>query len=167
MKKFLYAILASALLMICLLVILINWPAVQAPARTQSGPLIIENANIIDAETGVIAPDMTLVRAGLSPLEALQAATVLSANFSGLGGSGGTVEKDKWADLLILNANPLEDITNTQDIFAVISYGSYYDRSALDELLTFSEKQANSLRTNTQLLWSLIASPLMRRQMVD
>jgi len=108
-----------------------------------------------------------LVDAGLSPVEALQAATLSPARFSGLEAFGGTVEQGKWADLLILNANPLDNIENTEDIFAVISYGHYYDRSALDELLAFSEEQAGSLRTNIQFIWSLIASPLMRRQMVD
>ena len=64
-----------------------------------------------------------LVEAGLSPLEALQAATRNPAEFLGRLGSLGTVERGKIADLLLLDANPLEDIQNTRKIHAVIVGG--------------------------------------------
>jgi imidazolonepropionase-like amidohydrolase len=63
-----------------------------------------------------------LVAAGFTPLEALQAATLNPAIFFHLG-SFGTVERGKTADLLLLRANPLNDIRNTRQIVWVISNG--------------------------------------------
>jgi Amidohydrolase family len=76
-----------------------------------------------------------LVQAGLTPLEALQTATINPAEFLGLSKTLGTVEKGKVADLVLLDANPLEDIANTKRIAAVVSSGRYFDRRALDGLL--------------------------------
>jgi len=72
---------------------------------------------------------------GMSPLAALQSATLNAARFFGLQDSLGTIEKGKVADLVLLDANPLEDIRNTQKIRAVVLNGRYLDRAALDELL--------------------------------
>jgi imidazolonepropionase-like amidohydrolase len=76
-----------------------------------------------------------MVQAGLTPLEALQTATINPAEFLGLSKTLGTVEKGKTADLLLLDANPLENIANTRRIAAVVSSGRVFDRSALDGLL--------------------------------
>jgi len=76
-----------------------------------------------------------LVRAGLSPLEAIEAATVRPAEFFGLSGEMGTVEPGRLADLVLLSANPLDDITNTRAIEAVVSKGTLLDRAALDALV--------------------------------
>ena len=59
---------------------------------------------------------MLLVRAGLSPMEALQAATLNPARVLGLEDILGTVEKGKLSDLVLLDGNPLADITNTTKI---------------------------------------------------
>lgn len=80
-----------------------------------------------------------LVEAGLTPLEALQAATVNPARVLGMAGSLGTVETGKLADLVLLDANPLADITNTQRIRAVVADGRLYRRSDLDRLLDEAE----------------------------
>jgi imidazolonepropionase-like amidohydrolase len=80
-----------------------------------------------------------LVRAGLSPLQALRAATINSAGWFGLENKTGTVAVGKHADLLILDANPLTDISNTQKIEAVVARGRLYDRNDLDQLLAPTE----------------------------
>ena len=72
-----------------------------------------------------------LVRAGLTPMEALEAATRCAAKMIGSSDEFGTVEPGKRADLLILKANPLDDIRNTRSLELVISEGRIVDRSAL------------------------------------
>ncbi len=64
-----------------------------------------------------------LVRAGLSPLDALAAATIRPAEYFSLQNEMGTVEVGKRADLVLLDANPLADIRNTKTIATVISKG--------------------------------------------
>jgi len=77
-----------------------------------------------------------MTQAGLSPMQALQAATKNPADFMGVIQKQGTVEIGKNADLLILGANPLDDIRNTEQIRAVVIRGRLLDRTALDNLLT-------------------------------
>jgi len=84
-----------------------------------------------------------LVIAGLTPVEALRSATLNPAKFFGLDKTLGTIEQGKIADLVLLNANPLEDIRNTQRINAVIANGRFFDRKALDKMLAEAEDVAN------------------------
>jgi len=76
-----------------------------------------------------------LVEAGLTPLEALQTATLNPARVLDMADSLGTVEAGKLSDLILLDANPLEDITNTRKIRAVVADGQLYLRADLDRLL--------------------------------
>jgi imidazolonepropionase-like amidohydrolase len=76
-----------------------------------------------------------LVEAGLTPLEALRTATLNPAQVLGLANLLGFIEAGKLADLVLLDANPLEEITNTQRIHAVIADGRLYRRTDLDRLL--------------------------------
>lgn len=66
-----------------------------------------------------------LVRSGLSPRDALQAATVQPARFLGLEADTGQVRPGMWADLVLLDANPLADITATRRIVRVMSRGEW------------------------------------------
>jgi imidazolonepropionase-like amidohydrolase len=81
-----------------------------------------------------------LVKAGFTPLEALQAATRQPARYSGMLDRLGTVEKGKIADLVLLDANPLEDISNTQKIAAVVVGGKLIPRSELQSMLATVEE---------------------------
>jgi len=76
-----------------------------------------------------------LVDAGLPNIEALRAATINPAKFIGKEKELGTVEKGKLADLVLLDANPLENISNTQKIFAVIVNGKLLQKKDLDQML--------------------------------
>ena len=69
-----------------------------------------------------------LVEAGLTPLEALRSATVTPAEFFEMENEMGSIDQGKYADLIILNSNPMEDIKNTQDIYMVISKGKIQER---------------------------------------
>lgn len=83
-----------------------------------------------------------LVKAGLTPMAALQTATRNPAQFLNMLDSLGTVEQGKVADLVLLEANPLEDISNTQRIAAVIVRGKYVPKSKLQEMLADAEAAA-------------------------
>jgi imidazolonepropionase-like amidohydrolase len=76
-----------------------------------------------------------LVKAGLTPAEALAAATTRAAEFLGLADEFGTVEAGRHADLVLLGANPLENIAHTRQIEAVVYQGRLYDRTELDRML--------------------------------
>jgi imidazolonepropionase-like amidohydrolase len=76
-----------------------------------------------------------LVEAGLTPLEALQAATLNPARVLKMADALGSIEPGKLADLVLLDRNPLEDIRNTQKIRAVVADGRLYRRADLDQLL--------------------------------
>jgi imidazolonepropionase-like amidohydrolase len=76
------------------------------------------------------------VQAGFTPAEALRTATLNPAIFLGEESDRGTVAKGKIADLVLLDANPLDDIHNTRRISAVILNGRLLDRAALDTMLS-------------------------------
>lgn len=75
-----------------------------------------------------------LVEAGLPPLEALKTATLNPARYFNMEDQLGSLQKGMWADLVILNANPLDDIAHTQKIHAVVKQGNYYSPEKLDEI---------------------------------
>ena len=81
-----------------------------------------------------------LVKAGLTPLQALQSATLNAAKCLGLSGSQGMIEKGKVADLVLLDADPLADIANTRKIAAVVVTGKFMPKTALEELLHKTEE---------------------------
>jgi len=83
------------------------------------------------------------VAAGFTPLEALQTATINPARFFGIEDQLGAVEKGKLADLVLLSANPLDDIANTQKIAGVIVNGRYFYRAELDKMLGRVETAAH------------------------
>jgi hypothetical protein len=83
-----------------------------------------------------------LVRAGLTPMEALQSATRNPAEFLGILGSIGTVEEGKEADLVLLDADPLQDIRNTRRICAVVLRGRYLASEELQRLLAQAAQAA-------------------------
>lgn len=83
-----------------------------------------------------------LVASGLFPLETLRTATVNPSKFFDRERQMGSVEAGKLADLVILDANPLADIANTQQISAVILKGRYLPRAALNRLLEEARHEA-------------------------
>jgi hypothetical protein len=72
---------------------------------------------------------------GLSPLDALRTATINPARYLGREEELGSIEVGKIADLVLLGANPLEDIGNTRSIQAVVFQGHLLDREHLDRML--------------------------------
>ena len=76
-----------------------------------------------------------LVKAGFSPLDALQTATLNPARYLGREAIAGSVAPGKEADLILLDADPTLDIANTKRIYAVFARGRFRNRAALDEML--------------------------------
>ena len=83
-----------------------------------------------------------LVESGVTPLGALQMATLNPAKFMGRTADIGTIESGKSADMVLLAADPLDDIRNTTQIQAVWLKGKYFDKAALTELLEKAEANA-------------------------
>jgi imidazolonepropionase-like amidohydrolase len=98
-------------------------------AGTDLGNPFVYAGSSLHDELGLLA------QAGLTPFEALKAATVNPAKYLGLEKSLGTIEKGKFADLILLDANPLIDISNTRKINAVVVNGYLLKRKDLDEML--------------------------------
>jgi imidazolonepropionase-like amidohydrolase len=83
-----------------------------------------------------------MVAGGMTPAAALQTATINPARYLGRETTLGTIARGKSADLVLLDANPLEDIANVRRIRSVVSAGRLLDRSALDQLLAQAKAAA-------------------------
>ena len=86
------------------------------------------------------------VEAGLTPMQALQTATSGPSKFLEREKDYGSVQAGKVADLVLLGANPLDNIHNTRKITAVIANGRVFDRAALDRMLKEVATYAKSLK---------------------
>ena len=84
------------------------------------------------------------VAAGFTPLEALQTATINPAKFLGMENKLGTIEREKLADMMLLDANPLDDIRNTQKIAAVFVNGQYLSRRGAGQDASGAETAAQA-----------------------
>ena len=98
------------------------------------GVIVAGTDDIPFAPAGVSEELRLLVLAGLSPLAALQTSTVNAAQVLGWRDAG-TIEVGKIADLVVLDADPLQDILNVRRIRADVLIGRLIDRAALDGFL--------------------------------
>lgn len=78
------------------------------------------------------------VEAGMTPMAALQAATSVPARVMGHARDAGTIEAGKRADLVVLDANPLDDIRNTRRIHMVVAGGRFFDPAPLWRMAGFT-----------------------------
>ncbi len=77
-----------------------------------------------------------LVKAGLTTQEALTSATRLPASWLGIEDKIGTIEMGKYADLILLDANPLDDISNLRKISGVFVNGRWLEKTKIDRMLS-------------------------------
>jgi len=97
----------------------------------RAGVTLGTGTDIWQIPTGVHLELEELVGIGISPLQAIHAATGGAARILGAERELGTIEVGKWADLVVLDANPAEDIRNTRRIRAVLRSGRVIDRAAI------------------------------------
>ncbi len=105
--------------------------------------------------------------AGLSNIDVLRAATIESAKFLSLENIAGVIKAGARADVVLLNSNPLDDISATADIDGVVLAGVYYSRGDLDKMLADVEANASSWSMWPKFAWQILASPIMRKQFAD
>lgn len=115
------------------------WIMETLPKMSEAGVPIMAGT---DAPIAYLTPGASLheelimmVEAGLTPLQALRAATYEPARFLGLEKRQGTIAPDMKADLIILNGNPLNEISNVKKIEIVMKNGTAFDRNVLLENL--------------------------------
>jgi imidazolonepropionase-like amidohydrolase len=99
-------------------------------AGTDAGSVLVYPGFSLHEELRLLVDD-----GGLSPRDALWSATVGPARFAGMDARLGTLSPGMIADLVLLDASPLESIRNTRRIFAVMQGGRYFARAQLDALL--------------------------------
>ena len=97
----------------------------------RAGVTVGAGTDIWQVPTSVHMELEQLVAAGLTPAQAIHAGTGASARILGAEKDLGTIEVGKWADLIILDADPLVDIRNTRRIWQVMHYGRVVDRPAI------------------------------------
>jgi Tol biopolymer transport system component/imidazolonepropionase-like amidohydrolase len=102
-----------------------------AAKLSRAGVVIGVGTDIWQIPTGVHMEMEHLVSAGLTPLQAIHAATGGAARILGADKDLGTIEVGKWADLVLLDADPIADIRNARSIWKVVHNGALVDRPAI------------------------------------
>ena len=128
-----------------------------------SGGLLMSGT---DASLAVMVPGFslhdeleTMADVGLSPYDVLRTSTYNPALYLGELEEFGTVEAGKRADLVLLEANPLEDITNTRQIAGTMVRGRWYSRADLDLMLEAVAADYDAVETTQAAL--KIAFPIV------
>ncbi|MEN0037914.1 MAG: amidohydrolase family protein [Cellvibrio sp.] len=128
-------------------------------AAHKAGVKILAGTDYIVAGATVHDELQQLVQAGLSPAEALKAATLSPAEYFSLTQDYGQVKEGLKADLVLLNKNPLDDIRNSASIESVIFNGNFYDRHKLDNIESIVEQRTRSWTIGCKILWEFIKNP--------
>ncbi|MFQ5824733.1 MAG: amidohydrolase family protein [bacterium] len=97
------------------------------------------------------------VQGGMTPLEAIRAATLYGAEYIGLDNDLGSIESGKLADLIVMNKNPLDNIQNSESILYVMKNGRLYDAETMNEIGNHPRKRGRfyweNPRTSDAFVW--------------
>jgi imidazolonepropionase-like amidohydrolase len=102
----------------------------------------------------------SFVKGGWTPLQALQAATVMPAKTLGMDRDLGSLEAGKLADLVVLDANPLDNIRDSDKVRSVMLGGRLYDATTLNE-------QVTGRRKRHAYWWEISSNPVPGSQAVS
>lgn len=108
------------------------------PALARAGIPIVAGTDLVVPGHSIARELELYVRAGMTPMEALQAATIVPARVMGLDRESGTIERGKRADLVILDGNPLEGISAVRRVHAVVAAGRLYRPAPLWRMAGFT-----------------------------
>jgi imidazolonepropionase-like amidohydrolase len=128
-------------------------------AAHRAGVRILAGSDYVVAGADLHRELEQLVLAGLTPAEALRTATVAPAEYFGWEDRYGGVAPGMIADLLLLRANPLDDVRHARALETVVFGGNLYDRAALDRISAHVQRQARSWSVACKILWRFIRSP--------
>lgn len=111
-----------------------EWACAATRSAHEAGVMIVAGTDSTPSRSKPISDEMkALVECGLAPLEAIRAATLNGARAIGLEATHGSVEVGKAADLVILAADPMEDIRNVGEVVAIVKSGRLYDHESTEE----------------------------------
>jgi imidazolonepropionase-like amidohydrolase len=131
-----------------------HWKRVDADLQAVVGRMHRAGVTILaGTDTSLVRPPgfmlqdelALLAAAGLPPLEVLRTATLNAAKFLKRDTDLGSIAAGKFADLVLLDADPLDNIHNTRRIRAVVVGGKLLDRRALDDLLALGARLASQM----------------------
>ncbi|HEX8411805.1 MAG TPA: amidohydrolase family protein [Thermoanaerobaculia bacterium] len=128
-------------------------------AAHRAGVKVLAGTDYIVAGADLHRELRQLSLAGLPNADILRAATLSPARYFNLDHQYGTIAPGKVADLVLLEANPLQDIRHTQRLAAVIFNGHYNDRAALDRIQQYVERRARSWTAACKIIWRFVKNP--------
>ena len=114
----------------------------EAKKIADAGVLVSIGAHGQQAGIGTHWEIWSFVRGGMSPLEALRAATIVPAKSLGMDREIGSLEPGKLADLVIIDGDPLANIRNTERVETVVIGGRAYDATTMNETVTGDSERA-------------------------
>ena len=124
-----------------------NWAALVSELNRAGVPLMVGTDLIVPGILPGFSVHQEMAiwqKAGIAPADVLRGATVVPAEFMGLGDRLGSVSERKTASLVLVRANPLKDVRNAEQIEGVFLRGRYFSRADVNQLLAEARALAHS-----------------------